>query len=121
MEYTDKGELCRSFFPTVEQRLKLKMPLTPEFTVIVSGHGKTKSYLHRFKLIDNPMCPCTEGAQSSEHLIYDCKILEDQRKALKHQIKIRGGTWPTTNSDLVAKYPHAFSRFVKSIDFDQLQ
>jgi len=23
----------------------------------VSGHGKIKSYLHRFKLIDNPMCP----------------------------------------------------------------
>ena len=56
------------------------MPLTPEFTVIVSGHGKTKSYLHRFKLIDNRMCPCTEGAQSSEHLIYDCKILESQKR-----------------------------------------
>jgi hypothetical protein len=56
------------------------MPITPEFTAIVSGHGKTKSYLHRFKLINNPMCPCNEEAQSSEHLIYDCKILKDQRQ-----------------------------------------
>jgi hypothetical protein len=56
-ESTDKGTLCRSFFPTVEQRLKLKITMTPEFTAIVSGHGKTKSYLHRFKLIDNPMGP----------------------------------------------------------------
>jgi len=88
---------------------------------MVSGHGKTKLYLHRFKLIDNPMCPCNDGAQSSEHLIYDCKILESRRKALKHQIKTSGGTGPTTNSDLVAKYSHAFSRFIRLIDFHKLQ
>jgi hypothetical protein len=41
--------------------------ITPEFTAIVTGHGKTKLYLHRFKLIDNLMCPCNEGAQTSEH------------------------------------------------------
>jgi hypothetical protein len=67
-ESTNKGVLCGSFFPTAEQRLKLRIPITLEFIVIVSGHGKTKSYLHRIKLIDNPMCPCNEGTQSSEHL-----------------------------------------------------
>jgi hypothetical protein len=40
---TDKGALGRSFFPRVEQRLKLKIPVTPDFTAIVTGHGKTKS------------------------------------------------------------------------------
>jgi hypothetical protein len=60
-ESTDKGMLCRSFSTTVEQRIKLKIPMTSEFTAIVSGHGKTKSHLHRFKLIDNPMCPCSGG------------------------------------------------------------
>jgi len=115
------GAPCRSFFPTVEQRLKLKIPITSEFTAIVSGHGKTKSYLHRFKLIDNPMCPCDEGAETSEHLMFDCKILEFQRKTLKHQIKTSGGTGPTTSSDLVTKYSHAFSRIIKSVDFCKLQ
>ena len=75
-ESTDKEALCRSFFQTVEQRQKLKIPMTSEFTAIVSCHGGKKSYLRRFKLIDNPMCPCSGwGAQSSEHLIYDCEIL----------------------------------------------
>jgi hypothetical protein len=64
-ESTDKGGPCRSFFPTVEQRLKLKIPITSEFTAIVSGHGKTKSNLHRFKLIDNPMYLCTGGGGGS--------------------------------------------------------
>jgi len=120
-ESTDKGALCRSFFPTAEQTLKLKIPITSEFTAIVSGHGKTKSYLHRFKLIDNPMCPCDEGAQSSEHSICDCKTLEFQRNTLKQQIKSSGGTWPTNNSDLTAKYSHMFSRFIKLIDLNKLQ
>ena len=35
-----KGAVCRSFFPNLEQRLKAKVPLTPEFTALVTGHGK---------------------------------------------------------------------------------
>jgi len=31
------------------------------------------------------MCPCNGGAQSSEHLIYDCEILEIHRKIMKHK------------------------------------
>jgi ribonuclease HI len=90
-ESTDKGALCRPFFSTAEQRLKLRIPITLEFTAIISGHGKTKSYMHRFKLIDYPMCPCNKWNQSSEHLIHDCKILERQKKTLKHLIKTSGG------------------------------
>jgi hypothetical protein len=118
---TDKGAICRSFFPTVEQRLKLRIPITSEFTAIVSGHDKTKAYLHRFKIIEDPMCPCKEGTQSSNHLIYNCKIIQKQSNTLRHLITTRGGTWPTTNSDLVAKYSQSFSKFIKSIDFQQLQ
>jgi len=40
---------------------------------------------------------------------------------LKHQIKSCERTWPTTNSDLKAKYSHAFSGFIKSTDFTKLQ
>ena len=90
-ESTEKEALYRSFFPMVQQRLKMKIPITPEFTAIVTGHGKKKSYLHRFKLTDNPMCPSNEGEQSSEHLIYECKILEFQRSSLKQHITVAGG------------------------------
>ena len=54
-------------------------------------------------------------------IIYGCKILDSQRKTSKHQIKTGGGSWPTNNSDLVAKYSHTFSRFIKSIVFNKLQ
>jgi hypothetical protein len=108
-ECTEQGAICRSFFPSAEQRLKMKLPIAPEFTAIVTGHGKTKSYLHRFKLTDNPTCPCNEGVQTPEHLIYDCKLLEVQRSSLKQHIMADGGNWPTPNRELVASYLKSFS------------
>ena len=38
---TTKGAVCRSFFSRLEPRLKMKIPVTPEFTALVTGHGKT--------------------------------------------------------------------------------
>ena len=60
---TEKGTLCKSVFPLV--------PIAPEFTAIVNGNWKKISYLHRFKLADNPTCFCNEGEQSTEHIIYE--------------------------------------------------
>jgi hypothetical protein len=120
-ESTEKGAICRSFFPSVEQRFKMKLLITPEFTAIVTGHEKTKSYLLRFKLTDNLTCPSNKGVQTPEHLIYDCKLLEDQKSSLKQHIMADGGNWPTTNNELVASYLKSFSRFVKCIDFNKLQ
>ena len=117
---TEKGALCRSFFPLVEQRLKMKLPITPEFTALTTGHGKTKSYLHRFKVADEPLCLCNKGDQTPEHIIYNCKILEPQRSSLIWHIATRGGKLPPANNDLVDNYLNEFLRFIKTINFQQL-
>jgi len=116
---TEKGAQCQSFFPVVVQRLKMKRPITLEFTAIITGHGKTKSYLHRFKLADNPTCLCNEGVQTPEHITYECKILQSQRCSLIQHITARGGNWPPANDELVANYLNAFSRFIISTDFQK--
>jgi hypothetical protein len=108
-------------YKLVEQRLKMKILITLEFTTIVTRHGKTKSYLHRFKLADNPTCPCNEGAQSPEYIMYECRILKQPRSSLKQHITASWGHWPPDNSELVDKYLNAFSWFIKSIDFNKLQ
>ena len=117
----EKGRVCRSFFPRVQIRQKMKIPITQEFTAVVTGHGKTKSYLHRFKIINDPMCPCNSGEQTSEHLIYECRLLTRQRNNLKHQIVSAGGIWPTNNSDRIEKHLNALVKFIKNINFNQLQ
>jgi hypothetical protein len=55
---TTKGSITKEYFPNIEERLNMKLNLTQNFTAIVTGHGKTKSYLHRFKIIEDPTCTC---------------------------------------------------------------
>jgi len=83
--------VCRSFFPNLMQRLKAKIQITPEFTALVTGHGKTRSYLDRFKLADEPMCRCNEGQQTSDHVIFDCNLLEAQGGPTIKKIVENGG------------------------------
>ena len=45
---TTKGLATKQCFPNIKDRLTKKNKLTPNFTAIVSAHGKTKAYLHRF-------------------------------------------------------------------------
>jgi hypothetical protein len=112
--------MCRSFFPRLEQRLKIKLPITPELLALVTGHGMTKAYLHRFKLADDPMCPCNEGQQTSDHIMFDCNILEAQRSTMIKQIMLNGGPWPPPKDELITRHLKAFLSFVKVIDFQKL-
>jgi hypothetical protein len=117
---TEKGAVCRSFFPGLEPKLKMKILITREFTAIVTGHRKTKSYLHRFKLTDKPTYYCNEGQQINEHIIYEYNILETQRSFLIKHITAREGVWPPTNDELIASYINAFSSFIRETGFQKL-
>jgi len=66
-EKTKKGSTTKEYFPTVAQRLQTKISFTQNLTKIVSVHGNIKSYLHRFRIIDAPDCPCGNGNQTIEH------------------------------------------------------
>jgi hypothetical protein len=104
----------------VRNGLREKIPIFPEFTMMVTGHGKLRSYLHRFGITENPMCPCEEE-QTSDHLIFKCKRLNNQRNYMIKQIKTIGGDWPTTNEKFVNNCLQIFVNCVKSIDFTDLQ
>ena len=85
---------------------------------MMTAHGKTKAYLHRFKIIQSPECICTED-QTVDRLIYDCGKLEKERGKLIAHIS-REDNWPVQKSVLVNKYLKQFSQFTNSIDFEKL-
>ena len=95
--------------------------ITPEFTALVTGHVKTRSYLHRFKLEDDSMCLCNEGQQTSDHITFECNHFEALRVSMMKKIVNSGGSWPPAKEPLTTKYLQAFSIFVKSIDFQKLK
>jgi hypothetical protein len=76
---TIKGSTTRSFFSNIEDRLRLRITPTPNFTTPVTGHGNLKNYLHKYKIIDNPQCNCNKGEQTVDHIIYICELQEQER------------------------------------------
>jgi hypothetical protein len=56
-EYVEEGS-DYIFFHVSEENTTRKIPIFPEFTIFVTGHGKHRLYLHRFGITDNSMCPC---------------------------------------------------------------
>jgi len=82
-------------------------------------NGKTRSYLHRFKIIESPECPCANGKQTVDHPIYDCIKLNNVREKLIEHIS-KEDNWPIRKSELVKKYLKQLIYFTNSIDYEKL-
>jgi len=65
---TTKGATTKLYFPEVADRLKLKINVTPNLTMVVTGHGNIKSYLYKYKIIDSSTFPCKIGEQKTDHI-----------------------------------------------------
>ena len=116
---TSKGSVTKSFFPNIFERLKMKINLTPNFTTMVTGHGNIRSYLHRFKILDNPACACSNGDQTVDHLLFECKLLEQQRHKLMIAVLTKGD-WPVSKNELIMQHLKDFIAFTNSISFENL-
>ena len=80
---TTKGATTKSFFPSIVDRLKLRINPTPNFIALVTGHGNIKTYLHKFNIIQNPKCSCDKREKTVDHIIYSCNLQEQERDRLK--------------------------------------
>jgi hypothetical protein len=100
-ETTNKGGITKEYFPKVAERLHIKINLTQNFTTIVTGHWNIKSYLHRFKIIDTPHCPCGNGNQTTDHILLECAILQEDRERLIAEVS-KSDDWPI-NKDMHIK------------------
>jgi hypothetical protein len=94
----------------------MKITLTPNLTAMVTAHGKMRSYLHRFKIIQSPVCPCANGNQTVEHTMYDCGKLNNERRKLIADIS-KEDHWPVGKNVLANKYLKQITHFIKSTDY----
>jgi ribonuclease HI len=116
---TSKAATRKEFFPNIKTRLSTKITQTPNFTAMVTLHGNIREYLHRFKIIESPDCPCGGGNQTVDNIIYECYILQDERERLIGKIA-RQDNWPVNKSKLGNEYIKQFKKFTNSIDFTKL-
>jgi hypothetical protein len=114
-----KAAITKKYFPTVQDRLNMKISMTPTMAAMVTGHGKTRAYLHRCKILEHVTGVCKQGDQTTDHLLYHCTLLQTQRDILNQNI-IKTGKWPTSKHELITKYRDSSITFTDSIDFGLL-
>jgi hypothetical protein len=97
----------------------MKINITRNFTSMVTGHGNIRSYLHRFKILDTPTCPCGTKDQTVGHLLYECELLNKARDSLISTV-LQTDVWPISIETLIRKHFKIFVKFTNGISFDKL-
>jgi predicted hotdog family 3-hydroxylacyl-ACP dehydratase len=97
----------------------MKLNLTQSFTAIITGHRKTRAYLHRFKITEDPTSTCGKAVQTTDHLIFECETVTEERKRLK-TTALQEGNWPINKNDLMRRHHKEFVKFINDIPFDNL-
>jgi len=118
-DQTTKGKITKEYFPVVADKLNTRINITHNFTSMVTGHGNIRSYLHRFKIIDKPTCPCGTKDQTIHHLLYEYGLLNKERDSLKSSL-LKTDIWPTSKNRLIRKHFKIFAKFTNEISFDKL-
>jgi hypothetical protein len=85
----------------------------------MTGHGNIQSYLHRLKIIVIPECPCKQGIQTVDHLIFQCKRPKNEREILRNNV-LKVGNWPVSKSELTNRNLKQFIRYINSMDLEKI-
>ncbi|XP_060801885.1 uncharacterized protein LOC132902092 [Amyelois transitella] len=78
-----QGAHTRSLLPTLKQihTFFTKTPITFLLTQYLTGHGFHLSYLRRFHITENDLCPCGSGEiQDIDHLLKRCHRFTNHRR-----------------------------------------
>jgi hypothetical protein len=86
---------------------------------MVTRHGNVRSYLHRFKIIETPICPCSTTDQTIDHLLFECELLNKERDKLIPTV-LKTDVWPISKNKLIRKRFKTFAKFTNQISFDKL-
>jgi hypothetical protein len=65
------------------------------------------------------MCSCRSAEQTADHILFDCKLLEQERDKLKAAV-LRSENWPVSKNKLINKHHKNFNIFTNNISFDKL-
>jgi hypothetical protein len=78
-----------------------------------------RSYLHRFKILETPICLCGTKNQTIEHFLYACEMLNKEGDSLISTV-LNTDVWPIIKKTLKRKHFKIFVKFTNEISFDKL-
>jgi hypothetical protein len=96
------GKITREFFSTVHDRLNNKH-FIPNFklTQVITEHGDSNFYLHRFKIKTTDRCRCGLAADTFCHRMFECISYAGKRDKFETNVR-RNHSWPPEMSVLMS-------------------
>ncbi|XP_023242099.1 uncharacterized protein LOC111640320 [Centruroides sculpturatus] len=89
---------------------------THQLTQILTNHGRFYSYLSRFKGTSNSRCLICDCNDSSDHYIYTCPMLENERLILKLLLESHDLHWPPPTLERLFDHKDTFDAFVQLVN-----
>ena len=90
-----KGSITKRFFPTVlSAAILLRHHPSYQVIQVLTGHGKFRNYLYKFKASDSPLCQCNQTPETVDHFLFDCEHFINQRTAFKDYCLKILKSWP---------------------------
>ena len=85
----EKGRHCYSIVPKISQNpwyckfgSNLSRPILTMMAKIISNHNSLNSHLHRFNIVDNPLCNYCGNWDTVDHIIFNCPNYTEGRSEL---------------------------------------
>ena len=69
----------------------------------------------RLKIIEAPNCPCGNDNQTTEHILLECKLLNEDRERIIAAVA-KTDNWPINKDMLIKKHYKAFAKFTEKLD-----
>jgi hypothetical protein len=86
---------------------------------MTTGHGRLKSYLHRFKIIDSPTCLCGTTEQTVDRLIFQCEFLGKEMDKLILSVA-KTYNCPISKNKLIREHFKSLFMFIHDISLEKL-
>ena len=110
---TKNGQHLKNYIPDIQTYFNDRN-ITTDFhtTQLLTGHGSVNAYFKRFNIKTSGVCECDfKTEQTYRHLLYDCRLLTDQRRRLQQEITKNKGIWPVDESTMFFKHFKALRTF----------
>ena len=82
----------------------------------IQTYTHTYTHIHTYTCIQEaPDCPCGNGNQTVEHILFECGILQEERERLIAAVA-KTDNWPIKKDTLIKRHYKAFARFTKTME-----
>jgi len=91
---SDKGSWSKYMIPSVRTRYSLPLDLDHYTSQFLTGHGDFYGKLHKFNLVEDPICECGKNPETVRHVLRFCPRTIRARRKLKGILAEEGERWP---------------------------